>query len=386
MRDPMTRFQGFKMLLRKGAWSDFFYLEDDPLANEKLARHKRALDALTACPDIDGILDNLVSGLDGADTRAEAISDLIRVAGDQAFQVGSIYISSGDVRRDHLRLDATNALKDRATAEDICSALESSEFHVVFWGVWRFGWTRYGHEGRATWIEMLPRLQRIALVGDEQLRRAALEELTQYSESRAFVDEQIRVERSAYILQPAMSKEKFVERLYLVLFDPDEQMRQKALVILAGNNDKNRAERYRVQLDSRFLDRVIELTQSPSENERFHATSALVGIRALDPEKSRQALLHLARDESAKVRLRVAFGLTDQIDKPEVQQTIDALIHDSAPAVSFNSILAAGAAKYRPELQQLVNCPDPKVAKWAGDKLKQLEEEQLGKLSPQSSP
>ena len=70
---------------------------------------------------------------------------------------------------------------------------------------------------------------------------------------------------------------------------------------------------------------LIALTSSPrneSADERSSAAYALMDIRHLDLDRSREAFLRLAKDTSADVRWRVGAGLCEQLDRADVERII----------------------------------------------------------------
>jgi hypothetical protein len=170
--------------------------------------------------------------------------------------------------------------------------------------------------------------------------------------------------------------QRFVHRLCSLLTHADEQVRCDALLFVGFNH--SRAPMWQFNFDEAVLDRVLESTRSPSAQERSDAAYALIDIRHLDLDRSREAFLLLAQDTSSDVRWRVAFGLSDQFEREDVKAVIPALLEDEVPVVRYMTILAVGVEKHITELQGLARCPDRQIAGWASEKLKQLGAEQIG--------
>ena len=371
MENSETRVEGFADLLRKGAWDSFISSDDDPTEEARAALHGRAAAALRKCPEIDTVLSTFVGRLDKPDTRLQALSDLIRFAGTQLIRIGSVMMMSGDEQLDELQRKASDAVWRCVDIETVGKALDSGDAILQRWAARGF---RKQEEDRPAWSVLLPKLQKLAIGGDEQQREEALEDLRWYPESREFFDERIRVETSAYVLLRLMPKEEYIKRLYVLLRHADESVRHEALGMIGGNS--NMAEMYRMNFDAKTLGRVIELAESKSEEERFDAVSALVDMRHTDLDTSRAALLRLAKDKSAKVRWRVAYGLVEQQDRADVRQAIDALIKDESPLVRYMTISAVGREKHLSELKELTRSSDNKIAEWAKEAVKYISEKQ----------
>jgi HEAT repeat protein len=174
--------------------------------------------------------------------------------------------------------------------------------------------------------------------------------------------------------------ERFVARLRALLSHPDPNVRHDALLFVGANS--NRAPMWRFTFDETLLDLVLESTRSPSAQERSDAAYALTDIRQLDLDRSREAFLRLATDTSADVRWRVGFGLSEQLDREDVQAVIAALLRDDDPGVRYMTILAVGPEKHVQELQELARCANRQIAGWAAEKLDQLAQSQASTNAP----
>ncbi len=160
--------------------------------------------------------------------------------------------------------------------------------------------------------------------------------------------------------------------LFRLLKDADGEVRRWALIFIGSSN--LRAPMWRIDFDRSIFDATIELTSSESAKERAAAAYALTEIRKLDMNRSREAFLQMAEDDSEDVRWRIAYGLTDQLEREDVQAVIADLVEDPSPLVRYMTILAVGPEKHLKELKELAQGSDPKVSAWASEKLKQLSE------------
>jgi len=136
---------------------------------------------------------------------------------------------------------------------------------------------------------------------------------------------------------------------------------------------------WQIDFDRSIFDATVELTTSESAKERAAAAYALEEIRKLDMRRSRESFLQMAEDDSEDVRWRIAWGLTDQLDREDVQAVITDLLKDPSPLVRYMTILAVGPEKRLKELKALAQGTDPKVSAWASEKLKQLSEARKAK-------
>jgi len=154
------------------------------------------------------------------------------------------------------------------------------------------------------------------------------------------------------------------------LSHPDEIVRCDALLFIGFNS--SRAEALQFPFGRDVFDHVICATRSKSAKERAAAAYALKDIRRLDPDTSREAFLRIANDPDEDVRWRVVAGLNGQFEREDVKRAIASLLKDKSPAVRYNIIVGVGPEKFVPQLQELSRGPDPRVAEWAAEKLKQI--------------
>jgi HEAT repeat protein len=377
---PETRMWAFSQLLAF-ALPDGYDIRTGDRETDRL--HDKAFEAVRTCPERDTVVGNLIHRLQNPDTRMEAISDLIRFAGTTFLynRGGSgVYGGSRDREFDTLRGKAADALNGYVGIETISRALDSPERHVQFWGVWRFGSAELSEEKQKPWLPLLPKLEKLAVAADAGIRDVANQRLDDFPQAREFLAKRVELETSPDILMRLMRStqeeaefnQRFVARLYSLLNHPDENVRRDALSFIGFNSF--RAPMWRFTYDKMIFDRVIELTQSRSAEERSAAAHALTEIRLLDLEDSRRAFLRMATDSSGDVRSRVASGLKEQFDRADVKPVIVALLQDKVPVVRYMTILTVGPEQHVKELEQLTQCDDRQVAEWATGKLKQISE------------
>jgi HEAT repeat protein len=318
----------------------------------------------------------------------QAIADLIRFAGPTFLynRGGSMaYGGSNDREFDALQEKAADALNRTVDIQTISRALDSPERHVQYWAIVHFGSSELSEEKQRLWLPLLPKLEKLAVAGDASIRDAADQKLGDFPQGRDFLARRVELETSPDILmrllyqaqEPKEFNQRFVARLYSLLMHRDANVRHDALLFIGFNG--SRAPMWRFTYDKRIFDRVIELAQSESTNERSDAAYALTEIRVLDLDDSRRAFLRMATDPSSDVRWRVAFGLKEQLERADVQRVIAALLEDKVPSVRYMTILAVGPEKHVKELEQLTQCGDRQVAEWATAKLTQIME---GKNKP----
>jgi HEAT repeat protein len=221
---------------------------------------------------------------------------------------------------------------------------------------------------------LLPKLEHAGIEGDA--RTEAIQALAAYPQEHEFLDKRIELETSPEVLLHLVEfrsvRASFERRLLKLLNDPVENVRKESLQFIGGNHD--RAEVWQFRCDNQVYDRVVELTQSKSATERGAAVYALVDIRKRNLDRSREVMLRLLDDPSSDVRWRLAFGLIDQVDPPDVHAAIDKLLKDPVPLVRYMTIIAVGSEKHRTELQQLTTCDDKEVAADAAGMLRQIDD------------
>lgn len=130
------------------------------------------------------------------------------------------------------------------------------------------------------------------------------------------------------------------------------------------------AERAELETSPEVLMRLMRDEVPLDEfNERFVARLRAV-LSHPDPNVRHDALLF------------VGFGLSEQLDREDVQAVIAALLRDDDPGVRYMTILAVGPDKHVQELQELARCANRQIAGWAAEKLDQLAQSQASTNAP----
>jgi HEAT repeat protein len=150
-----------------------------------------------------------------------------------------------------------------------------------------------------------------------------------------------------------------------LLKDVNYEVRDGALLFIGFNS--NRAPMWQIDFDRSIFDATVELTTSESAKERAAAAYALMEMRKLDMRRSRESFLQMAEDDSEDVRWRIAWGLTDQLEREDVQAVIADLLKDPSPLVRYMTILVVGPEKYLDELKALAQGTYSKVAAQASE-------------------
>jgi HEAT repeats len=310
---------------------------------------------------------------------------LIRFASLKLYQIpGSITIIN-EPGIDTLQQQAADAVQKQITIETIGEALDSTDPKLQFWGVffWR-GDPDLQNNGSDEWMSLLPKIEKVAVAGDRTARGMAIQRLQRFPEYHEFLSGRIDVETSPEILMRLVYRTEKAEfgrqlnpLLLKLLKDVNGEVRHGVLLFIGFNS--NRAPIWQIDFDKSIFDATVELTTSESAKERAAAAYALREIRKLDMRRSRESFLQMAEDDSEDVRWRSAWGLTDQLEREDVQAVIADLLKDPSPLVGYMTILAVGPEKYLKELKALAKGTDPKVSAWASEKLKQLSQAKKAK-------
>ncbi len=377
LNQPKERIQAFADLL---AFADpMGYVRTGNLEADGL--HEKANEAVRNCPDLEATVTGFIGQLERKESRMQAMLVLIQFAGPELYQQGSVVFGgTGDAKFDGLRKRAAAAVHQCADVDTVGQALDSPDRSLQFWGVTHFGSAESTETEQNPWVPLLPKLERLAVEADANIRSMAHERLKDYPTAHDFITRRVELETSPEVLMRLMRDREpldqfnkvFVDRLCALLCHADERVRRDALLFIGFNS--GRAPVWQFNFDEAVLDRVLESTRSPSAQERSAATYALTETRRLDLDRSREAFIRLAKDTSSDVRWRVGFGLSDQFDREDVKSVIAALLQDEVPVVRYMTVLAVGAEKHITELQELARCPDRQIAGWATEKLKQLEQ------------
>src|SRR5262249_5280925 len=278
----------------------------------------------------------VIALLDRPETRLQALAKLIRFASLKLYRIPSItFISEPGI--DALQQQAADAVRKQITIETIGEALDSTDPKLQFWGVffWR-GDPELQNNGSDEWMALLPKIEKVAVAGDESAREMAIERLQRFPEYHEFLSGRIDVETSPGVLtrlahrtEKAEFSKQLNPLLLKLLKDVNGEVRHGALVFIGSNS--HRAPMWQIDFDKAIFDATVELTNSESAKERAAAAYALTDIRKLDMRRSRESFLQMAEDDSEDVRYRIAWGLTDQLEREDVHAVIADLLKDPSP-------------------------------------------------------
>lgn len=325
----------------------------------------------------------MIAGLKEPKTRLRMIEALLKLSGG----FGGVQGYSPRTPLEILMAKASQAAHGAFDVPTVEEALADPDWLLRITAVEHFGnprentneWKRSEAE-TTEWERLLQQMKKLAAGDDESIRSAAVERLRGFPGTESFLAERETNETSANVIMKLISGryvgedyQKRFENRFLALFvpllsNPDEKVREDALIFIAYNHDS--APMYHIAFGMDVFERVIASTKAKSAKERWMAAFALKEVRRLDRDRSLETFLHLVNDPDEDVRSHIAAGLADQLDREDVKQAIAILVQDKLSKVSFSAIAAAGPAKYIPELEALSKCPDPYAAGMAADTLK----------------
>lgn len=234
-------------------------------------------------------LAKVVAQLEVPATRLSAISTLTRFASLQLYQVGSIYWSSGDRNIDALQKQATEAIRKHADFETVSQALDSTDVTLQYWGVWfwRSGTFKSREMKPNPWLSLIPKVKRLAVSDDVDVRFDAVEGLLGFSAAKTFLEERVNAETSPDILVRLLYNtnrvglsERFNPILLRLLNHQDKDVRMQALGFIFLNHYNHPPAEYQIEFDKSIEDKVLEMTKSELEEERRVAQYALEGMKA----------------------------------------------------------------------------------------------------------
>ncbi|HEV2454603.1 MAG TPA: HEAT repeat domain-containing protein [Verrucomicrobiae bacterium] len=375
LQNPATQFDAFSALLEfAGSPQGNIYTEDLKVN----ALHERAINALRNCPGLEGVIATMIRRLKEPDDRIPMLRDLLKFSAP--FQMNLFFGGTGNRSLDDLLAkinQAVNAAFDPPTVE---MAFTNSDWLLRIEAVNHFG---DSPSNTGAWAPLLPQMEKLAADDDAAIRRAADQHLAGFPGTRGFLDERLTNETSADVILQLLSDrydkvdkafyDRFLALFVPLLGNPDEKVRDDALGFVAGNS--GRAPIWQFPFGMNVFDRVVASTHAKSPEERESAADALIDIRKLDPDRSREVFLRLVNDPDPDVRWHIALGLKDQLEREDVKRAIAALLKDPSPEVRYMTILAVGPKKCVPELHELSKENDPWVAKSAAETLRQLANE-----------
>ena len=223
-----------------------------------------------------------------------------------------MYFSSGDPERDRLQGEAADVVQRWENVETVGKALADPDHKMQWWALASF---REDPETQETWSPLIPKVERLAVKGDANIRVLAVGKLRWYPQCRDFLARRTAEDTSPVVLMRLMRgstggaeyQRRLCERVLLLLRHDDENVRSGALSFVGSNS--TRAKMWQFPFGKDTFDLVVELTRSQSAAERSKAVYALLDIRKLDPGRSRETLLSLVDDESDDVRWRLSLRL-----------------------------------------------------------------------------
>jgi len=145
-------------------------------------------------------LAKVIALLDLPETRLQALAKLIRFASPKLYQIGGV-TSISEPRIDALQQQAADAVRKQITIETIGEALDSTDPRLQFWGAffWR-GDPKLQNDVSNEWMALLPKIEKVAVEGDESARSMAIQRLQRFPEYHEFLSGRIDVETSPDIL------------------------------------------------------------------------------------------------------------------------------------------------------------------------------------------
>lgn len=166
-------------------------------------------------------------------------------------------------------------------------------------------------------------------------KQAALAKLKGIPQYAQLLKQRAHDEQDPHALEPLLLNEgDFNNALTKLLFNPDAKIRGFALLFIGSDGRMGLDPKPNHSFNESVFDRIIVLTRSKSSEERANAAYALTRMRTYDPDQVREAFLGLARDADDNVRWRVADGLFEQRDLPEVKKVLNELsTNDPSPLV-----------------------------------------------------
>lgn len=165
-----------------------------------VAQESTAVDNRSETISSPNELAKVIDLLDWPETRLQALARLIRFSSPKLYQIGGISLIS-EPRIDALQRQAADAVRKQITIETIGAALDSTDPKLQFWGVvfWR-GDPELQNNGSEEWMALLPKIEKVAVEGDESARGMAVERLQHVPECKEFLAGRVDVETSPGIL------------------------------------------------------------------------------------------------------------------------------------------------------------------------------------------
>lgn len=321
----------------------------------------------------DAEIESALAQLQDRDTRLAGLEKLVPFAG---YGMNS----ARPPERDAIVRKAAAALIRYRDVETIGMALGSSNVTVRRWALQYFAWypaDDYPKVDPQRWRVLLPNVRQLAQGPDSTSRGLAQGILFHYAGQREFLDQLVATETTAahvmrllHHLDRVMYRSRMNPHLLRILGHQEEDIRRNAMIFIGF--DEHRAAMWQIRLNDQVLARVLELSRSPSPEERSYAVYALRYWQNRDLRSVRVRLFELARDPSDEVRRHVPFALRGQLMRDDVQAGLARLVEDESPRVRYFTILVLGPQKYVRELRELAEGPDELIAGFATGQLRKL--------------
>ena len=375
LRHPETRVDGFSEVVQlQPGWLGC-YTTDNSVAARQIVQS--VWTNIHACPDLSGVISGLENRLAKPESRLAALATLLKF-GAPYQSMGSVgWGGSGDTHFDDAVRQANAAAGGCRDVETVEKALESPDGTLRSWAVMKFS---PDFISKSDWERLAPKFKKVAAEDNASLRALAVERLSWFAGTMEFREERIQVEASPNVLMRLVSgldKREFVALFRPLLDHEDERIRHDALRFIADHANPSRAPMWQFPFGRDVCDRVVELSRSESVQERSDATYALAGLKQIDPDQRREALLRLIKDTNAVVRQGAGWGLAKEKDRPEVAKALAGLLSEASPSIRYSAILMLGATNHVKELQDLAHGSDERVAEDARRYL-----ERIGKQPP----
>lgn len=360
LQQPETRVEGFSELVElQPGWVGCATTDGSLAARQILHRVQTNIHA---CPDLSGVISSLDARLEKPETRLQALATLLKFGGPYQSMGSVSWGGSGDARFDDAVRQANAAVAGCRDVETVEKALESADARLRLWAVMKFS---PDFISKSDWERLAPKFKKVAAEDNVSLRALAVERLAWFAGTSDFLDERIQIEASPDVLMRLVSGRD--KREFLALFRPlldhqDERIRSDALRFIGEHWNPSRAPMWQFPFGRDVCDRVLELSRSESVQERSDATHALRGLKQMEPERRREALLRLIKDTNLAIRGTAAWGLAKEKDHPEVTKALAGLLAEPSPSLRYTAILILGATNYVRELQELTHCADARVA------------------------
>lgn len=322
-----------------------------------------------------------IARLNNPATRLPALRQLIATGENEIYQAGgSVVFGYENAEKERIAKRAAKAAIDAADLKTVSAALDSPDEDLQWYGIEFCRIT--DPKGFPDHAVLIPKIKKLAVTGESNIRALAVEQLQQLSGFHDFLAQRATEETSLdvvlQLVRDGGDYESAMNDAAARLLDrKEESIRRDALDFIGFNSQ--RAPMLRVHFDRSIFGRVVRLSTSKSSAERACVANALGDrlFQADAPAEARATLLKLTTDPEADVRWRAINGLSAQRADPTVQAAIKRLLHDRSPEVVSFTILADGPVRHRAELEVLTNCADRQIAQWAREKLTQI-----GKAAP----